>query len=145
MSSNSYPNQFKRVEVVSSRYEKGQLLVTIKGLAGEQFEDLPWREPHGFHSRPHGGTIGYMMTPGGRSDQNYVVGAYDTQRVPEIGAGEAAMYDNSGKVVKLDAQGWHFNMDVEIDGKLTVTGDVEIGGNVDVAGSVVDGDGDGGA
>lgn len=144
----------KRVIVESSRYENDELLVTVRGLAGERFEDLPWTEPHGFHSRPAKGASGFIMMPGNDTSRAYVTGAADPaqrKKVGQLGEGEAAMYDAGDNVVTLTATGWAFNMDVEITGKLTVSGDVvlasnvAVGGNVDVAGSVTDGDGDGGA
>jgi len=127
-----YPSQFTRVEIESSRYEKGQLLVTGKGMAGERFEDLVWYEPHGFHSRPHAGTIGYLMAPGGRREQGMVMAASDAAKVPELQPGEAAMYDNGTNVVKLTADGWHFNMNV------TIVGNVEVQGNIHATGTIID-------
>lgn len=133
-----YSNQMVRVEIESSRYENGQLLVTGRGLAGERFEDLVWYEPHGFHSRPHKGTIGYLMAPGGRREQAMVMAASDPSKMPEIGEGEAAMYDKSGNVVHLSETGWSFNMDVTITGNVTVTGNVEVAGNIHATGTIID-------
>lgn len=131
-----YQNQLTRVTVESSRYENGRLLVTGRGMKGERFEDLPWQEPHGFHSRPAKGATGYLVAPGGRRDQAVVQAAMDPKKVPEIGEGDAAMYDASGKVVHLSSGGWAFNMDVTITGKLTVSGDVAIGGKLHAAGDI---------
>lgn len=141
----SYENQFTRVEITGSRYAGGQLLVSGKGMAGEAFTDLVWYEPHGFHSRPHKGAIGYLMAPGGRRDQGMVMAASEPGKVPEIGEGEAAMYDNGSNVVRLTASGWAFNMDVTITGNLTVSGDIELSGDLTAGGSITDADGDGGA
>lgn len=135
----SYQNQFKRVEIVSSRYEAGHLLVTVKGMAGETFRDLVWHEPHGFHSRPAAGATGHLMIPGGRSDMGFVMAASDPAKVPQIGEGHSAMYDATGNVVHLSDTGWEFNMDVRINGTLHVTGNITSGG------SITDADGDGGA
>lgn len=137
--SDSYKNQFTRVEITSSRYEAGQLLVSGKGLAGEAFKDLVWYEPHGFHSRPMPGSIGMIMAPGGRRDQAMVMAASKPGKTPEIGEGESAMYDGGENSVVLSANGWSFNMDVSINGNLTINGDVT------ATGSIIDGDGDGGA
>lgn len=135
----SYPNQFKRVEITASRYENGQLLVSVKGMAGETFKDLVWHEPHGFHSRPAAGAIGHLMMPGGRADMAFVQAASDPAKVPQIEEGESAMYEAGGKTVVLKSDGWHFNTDLHIDGSITMTGGITAGG------SIVDGDGDGGA
>lgn len=140
-----YPSQFTRVEIESSRYENGQLLVTGKGMAGERFEDLVWYEPHGFHSRPHPGTIGWLFGPGGRREQGVVMAASDAAKVPQLEPGEAAMYDHTTNVVKLTADGWEFNMDVKITGNVTIEGNVAVDGNIHATGSITDGDGDGGA
>lgn len=135
----SYTNQFTRIEIESSRYENGHLLVTGKGMAGERFEDMVWYEPHGFHSRPHKGAIGFLFAPGGRRDMAMVMAASDPKKVPQLNEGEAAMYDNGTNVVKLTAAGWEFNMNV------TINGNVQVNGNLNASGSVTDGDGDGGA
>lgn len=141
----SYANQFVRVEITGSRYEKGQLLVSGKAMSGEAFEDLPWYEPHGFHARPHAGSIGMILAPGGRRDQAMVMAASDPGKLPQLEEGEAAMYDNGGNVVTLTPQGWIFNMDVTINGNVTISGDLDCSGNGAFDGSVTDGDGDGGA
>lgn len=135
----SYANQFTRIEIESSRYENGHLLVTGKGMAGERFEDMVWYEPHGFHSRPHKGAIGFLFAPGGRRDMAMVMAASDPKKLPQLNEGEAAMYEAGGAVVTLKADGWHFNTDLHIDGSITLTG------GITAAGSIVDGDGDGGA
>lgn len=141
----SYRNQSTRFEVVSSKYEKGRLLVTAKGLKGEIFKDIAVREPHGFHSRPHKGAVGHVYAAhGNRSELFFMLGSDDT-KIPELEPGQAAMYDDTGNVVVLDADGWHFNMNVEINGNVTIKGDVTLDGNLTATGSVVDGDGDGGA
>ncbi|MEP9397939.1 phage baseplate assembly protein [Mesorhizobium sp. KR2-14] len=133
-----YQSQMTRVTIESSRYENGQLLVSGTGMAGERFTDLVWYEPHGFHSRPHTGAVGYLMAPGGRREQGMVMAAADAGRVPQVAEGEAAMYDNTGKVVTLGASGWKFNMDVEIVGKVTITGNVEVDGNIHATGKIID-------
>lgn len=142
---NSYRNQATRFEVVSTRYEKGRLLATARGLNGEIFEDMPVREPHGFHSRPHKGAVGHVYGGKGNRDELFFMLGSDDARIPRLKEGEAAMYDATGNVVVLDDKGWHFNMDVEITGNVTIKGDVALDGNLTATGSVVDGDGDGGA
>jgi phage gp45-like len=127
-----YQNQDTRVEVESSRYENGRLLVTVKGMAGERFEDLPWEEPHGFHSRPAAGATGFMTAPGGRRDQAVVRMAHDPSKVPPVEPGETAMYDVSGNVVKMTATG----LDVTHSGPITFNGDVKINGNVEIDGAL---------
>lgn len=127
-----YPGQFTRVKIESSRYENGQLLVTGTGMAGERFEDLVWYEPHGFHSRPHPGTVGYLVAPGGRREQGMVMAASDPGKLPQIEPGQAAMYDNSKNVVVLSADGWAFNMNVKI------TGNLEVEGNIHATGTIID-------
>mgnify|MGYP001044190018 CR=1 FL=1 len=133
-----YQNQMTRVTIEGSRYEGGQLLVSGTGMAGERFTDLVWYEPHGFHSRPHKGAVGYLLAPGGRREQGMVMAASDAGKVPQLGEGEAAMYDNTGKVVTLGSAGWKFNMDVEITGRVTVTGDLEVAGNIHATGTIID-------
>jgi phage gp45-like len=136
MSGSGYQNQFVRVEIESTRYENGQLLVTGRGMAGERFIDLVWYEPHGFHSRPHAGSIGYLMAPGGRREQGLVVGASDPGKRPQIEEGQSAMYDNSGNVVTLKSDGWHFSMDITVEGKVTLSGDLEVGGSIHAGGNI---------
>lgn len=134
-------SQMKRMEILSSKYEGGHLLVTVRGQQGERFEDLVWQEPHGFHSRPHAGAIGHMMIPGGRADMAFVMAASDPKKLPQLEEGESAMYDAGSNVVKLTAGGWQFNMDVVITGNVTITGNVALDGNLDATGVVTDGDG----
>lgn len=131
-----YQNQFPRIEIESSRYENGQLLVTGRGFAGERFEDLVWYEPHGFHSRPHAGTIGYLLAPGGRREQALVVAASDPAKRPQIAEGESAMYDETGNVVRLKPTGWEFSMDIKVTGNVTFTGDLSVGGKVTTGGDI---------
>ncbi len=132
----SYANQLTRVEITGSRYENGQLLVSGRGLAGEAFKDLVWYDPHGFHSRPHAGSIGVIQAPGGRRDQAIVMAASDPKKLPELKEGESAMYDSAGNVVTLGANGWQFNTDVTITGNLTVSGDTEIDGKLHATGDI---------
>ncbi|GLS29963.1 Mu-like prophage protein gp45 [Mesorhizobium albiziae] len=128
----AFTSQLVRVRIESTRYENGQLLVTGTGMAGERFEDLVWHEPHGFHSRPHAGSVGYLIAPGGRREQGMVMAAADPGRVPEIGVGEAAMYDNTGNKVVLSSDGWTFNMN------LTINGNVEVNGDIHATGTIID-------
>lgn len=134
-----YANQFTRVQVLSTRYEGGQLLVKARGMAGEEWDDLVWYDAHGFHSRPKKGAIGMILAPGGRRDQAMVMAAADPGKVPALEEGESVMYDAGGNTVTLKADGWHFSTDLHIDGNVTITG------NLHANGSVTDGDGDGGA
>lgn len=131
-----HPSQFTRVSIESSRYENGQLLVTGTGMAGERFEDLVWYEPHGFHSRPHKGSVGYLVAPGGRREQGMVMAASDPATVPEIGEGEAAMYDRSGNVVTLGEGGWQFNMDIAIAGNVSIAGNLSVDGDMHATGDI---------
>lgn len=140
-----YPSQFTRVEIESSRYENGQLLVTGRGYAGERFEDLVWHEPHGFHSRPHAGAVGWLFAPGGRREQGIVMAASDPKKVPQLEPGESAMYENTTNVVKLTADGWSFNMDVTITGNVRINGPLHVTGNITSDGSITDADGNNGA
>lgn len=151
MSGQGYTNQFVRIEIESTRYESGQLLVTGRGMAGERFEDLVWYEPHGFHSRPHKGSIGYLLAPGGRREQGLVVGASDPGKRPSIEEGQSAMYDNGGNVVVLKPEGWEFSTSITVkgdisltgslsaDGGVTTKGDIHADGNIHANGSVTDG------
>jgi phage gp45-like len=153
--SRGYQNQATRVEIESTRYENGQLLVTARGMAGERFEDLPWRDGHGFHSRPHKGSVGMLSAPGGRRDQGFVMAAVDTSKVPALGEGDAVLYDMNGNILKLFAGGAVFDLAGRtatftaggwtINGPVTINGDVTVNGNLQASGSVTDGDGDGGA
>jgi phage gp45-like len=140
-----YKTQDVRVEITASRYKDGQLLVSGKGMAGQGFEDLPWVDPLGFHSRPKAGDIAYMRAPGGNGDQSIVMAAFEAGKVPELQEGERAMYDGGGNVVTLTADGWQFNTSITVNGDVTVTGNLTVGGDGTFDGSVTDGDGDGGA
>ncbi len=150
-----YRNQFVRVEVESARFEEGQLLVTGRGMAGERFEDLPWYEPHGFASHPRKGAVGTMMAPGGRREQAMIMAATDPALRPAIEAGDGALYDAHGNLIRLYSGGAIFNFEDReitltggqwtINGPVTINGDVQLNGSMTATGSIVDGDGDGGA
>lgn len=144
-----YPNQFVRVEVLSTRYENGQLLVSGRAMAGERFEDLPWHEPHGFHSRPHRGSVGHMAAPGGRRDQGFIMAASDPAKVPQVGEGDAVIYDQHGNVLKLTQGGvtvdygsrtiTHKSGDWTIEAPtVTIRGNLEVDGNIHATGTVID-------
>lgn len=144
-----YKNQFIRVEIESSRYENGQLLVSGRGMAGEQFADLPWQEPHGFHSRPHKGSVGYLSAPGGRRDQATVQAASDPAKVPQVGEGDSVHYDQHGNLQKLTKDGitvdfqdrsiTHTSGDWTINApKLTLNGNLEVNGNIHATGTIID-------
>lgn len=152
-----YKTQATRVEITGSKYEGGQLLVSGNGLAGQKFENLPWHDPLGFHSRPKKGDIAYLHSPGGNGDKAIVTAAFEAGKVPELQEGERAMYDGGSNVVKLTSDGWEFNAKVKIMGDLEITGsfsagggisldgDINAGGNGTFGGVVTDVDGDGGA
>lgn len=127
-----YRNQATRFQVVSSRYEGGRLLVTARGLNGEVFEDIPVRESHGFHSRPHAGAVGHVYGGRGNRDELFFLLGSDDGKVPQLGEGEAAMYDDKGNVVTLTASGWAFNMNV------TIYGNLEVAGSIHATGSIID-------
>lgn len=144
-----YRNQLIRVEIESSRYENGQLLVSGRGMAGEQFTDLPWQEPHGFHSRPHKGAVGYLSAPGGRRDQATVQAASDPAKVPQIGEGDSVQYDEHGNLQKMTKDGitvdyqsrtiTHISGDWTITAPtLTLNGNLEVNGNIHATGSIID-------
>lgn len=150
-----YPSQFIRIEVDSARLERGQLLISGRGMAGERFEDLPWYEPHGFAGHPRKGAVGYMLAPGGRREQSIIMAATDPALRPGIAAGDAALYDAHGNVIRLFSGGATFDFESRtvtltagqwtIVGPVTIQGDVTVEGNLHATGSVTDGDGDGGA
>lgn len=144
-----YSNQFTRVEIESTRYENGQLLVSGRAMAGERFEDLPWHEPHGFHSRPHKGSVGHLSAPGGRREQGFVMAASDPARVPQVGEGDAAVYDQHGNLIKLTKDGvtvdyqsrtiTHTSGDWTINcPTLTLNGNLEVNGNIHATGTIID-------
>ena len=135
----SYPNQFKTGEIVSSRYENGELLVTAKGMQGEIFEDIVWNDPPGFHYRPKKGDDIRIHAPGGRMDMAFAMAKNTPGKYPELAEGESAMYADGGGVVTLKPDGWHFSTDLHIDGNIIMTGGITAGG------SIVDGDGNNGA
>lgn len=144
-----YANQSTRVEILSTRYENGQLLITGRGMAGERFEDLPWQETHGFHSRPHRGAVGYLVAPGGRRDQGVVMGASDPAKVPQIAEGDAVLYDQHGNILKLTQDGitvdyqsrtiTHNSGDWTINaGTVTINGNLKVNGNIHATGTIID-------
>lgn len=157
-----YPSQFTRIEIESTRYEKGQLLVTGRGMAGERFEDLVWYESHGFHSRPHAKTVGYLVAPGGRREQGLVMAASDPAKVPQIAEGDSVHYDQHGNMTKLTKDGitvdyenrtithtsgaWTINTPtLTLNGNLEVDGDMHITGHIVSDATITDADGNNGA
>ena len=129
----------RRVTITGSRYEGGRLLVSGTGLAGDGFKDMPWSDAHGFHSRPKDGAEGYLVIPGGNADQAHIVAATSNGNVPELGKGESAMYDGTGRVARLGEDGWAFDGNVEITGNLSVTGNINSGGDMVAGGAMTSG------
>jgi phage gp45-like len=144
-----YRNQMVRVTIESSRYENGQLLVTGTGMAGERFEDLVWYEPHGFHSRPHKGAVGFLSAPGGRREQGMVQAASDPSKVPQLGEGDSVQYDQHGNLHKLTKDGVTIDYQARSvsfqSGDWTITaptvkiiGNLEVEGDIHATGKIID-------
>lgn len=133
----SYENQGTRVAIESSRYESGRLLVTVTGMAGERFTDVPWEEPFGFHSRPSSGSVGFLSAPGGRRDQAVVRAAHDPAKVPQVGEGEAVMY-RDGAFVKLTEAGLVIShgTGITLEGPVTISGNLTVDGALHATGDI---------
>lgn len=158
MSGTPYLTRFR---IESSREVDGQLLVSGRGLAGERIKDRLLIQPHGAASRPPPGSIGILSTMPGYRTQSMVFGVENPANRPSLPEGAKAIYDASGNIIKLMADGvtmdfgtrtvtmtggsWNLKGNFTIDGNLSVSGDIQVGGDVTAGGSITDGDGDGGA
>ena len=127
-----------RFEITGSRFEDGQLLISGKGLAGEEFKDQLFIQPHGAASRPPKGAIGVALVMPGRRTQALLMGIEHASKRPDLPEGAAALYDAEGGILKIfaggaildvgarsvtfTAGGWTINGPVTINGTLHVTG-----------------------
>ncbi len=131
-----------RFEITSAKMVDGQLLVSGKGMAGEAVEDHLFVQAHGAASHPPVGAIGIMLMMPGRRSQSLMVGVESAAKRPELPAGASALYDASGNMIKLMADG--VTMDFQ-DRTVTLTGgtwnlkgDLNVDGNIFATGSIVD-------
>lgn len=120
-----------RFEIDSSRYDKGMLLLSGRGLAGEVFEDLPYIQPHGSASRPPKGAIGTVMVMAGRRTQAVVAGVEHTEMRPDLPVGGQAIYDAAGNIVSIvqaDIRIVHSSKVHIIAPEIILEGTVKLGG-----------------
>ncbi len=135
-----------RFEIKTAVEKNGQQVVSGKGLAGEQFEDIVRVEPHGFASSPPPGSIGKVLSMlNGQRRQSLIIGVeHPDHRPANLEGGMAALYDSKGGIIKwvgaglvIDAgartittvtSGWTIN------GPVTINGDLQVNGNIDATG-----------
>ncbi|WP_176480124.1 phage baseplate assembly protein [Mesorhizobium sp. WSM3859] len=131
-----------RFEITGSRFDNGELLISGKGLAGEEFKDQLFIQPHGAASRPPTGAIGVAMIMTGRRTQALLMGIEHAGKRPDLPQGAAALYDADGNIIKLFAGG--VTMDF---GSRTITmtggtwnlkGNLNVDGNIFATGSIID-------
>lgn len=126
--------------------------VQIGLLAGETLDGVERFQEYGFSSHPHAGAEAVTVCVGGSRNHALVV-AVDDRRFRLVGqrAGEVALYDDLGQVVRLTRDGiaiaspatialtaptLTLDGEVAITGGLTVAGDIAAGGGVSAAGAV---------
>ena len=141
-----------RFEIDGARFDKGQLLVSGRSLAGEALNDVLFVQPHGAASFPPKGAIGIGLPMPGRRGQMLILGVEAPEHRPDLPQGAAALYDASGNMIRLTASGvtldfqsrtvtltggqWNFAGDVSVSGNVTATGNVTIEGSLRVNGPI---------
>lgn len=109
--------------------------VQVELLAREVRADVERFQEYGFSSRPHDGAEAVAVSVGGNRDHTIVIAVEDRRyRIRDLKNGQVALYDSSGTVLLLGADGKVSLLAgklvtiecplVRIEGALEVTGDV---------------------
>ncbi len=98
-------------------------------LADETREEIERFQNYGFTSVPKESAEAVVVFPGGSRDHGIVIVVDDRRyRLKDLGAGEVAVYNDTGSKIVLRANG-----DIEVvpdSGKTKVTGDLDVSGTV---------------
>lgn len=79
-----------------------QIMKKLIGLKGDQPEDVYRAQSHGLTSHPPKGSEGLFLSLGGRSDRIMGLGfEHKDHRPKNLPEGGTALYDHSGKVLKM--------------------------------------------
>lgn len=117
--------------------------VQVEGFAGELLSDRDRWQAYGVTSHPHPGADALILSPGGQRSAAAILVDDRRYRLKALAAGEVALYDDLGQVVRLKRNGIAvdspLNIRLTTDGVLRLEGDgVEIHGRTyvqtDVAG-----------
>ncbi len=104
-------------------------LLQLDVLADETVEDIERVQNFGFTSNPPKNAEAVVLFVNGQRDHGLVVAVDDRRyRIKNLASGEVAVYDQTGSVITLKANG-----DIEMrphSGKVKLTGDLEATGDV---------------
>lgn len=102
-----------------------KIIAEVSGLAGQKTTQIEYIQEYGFASLP---PIGSSVLVGFVEDDPNNATILKVEHPgfrPELAAGEVAIYDNQGKLIKLKSGG-----DIEINTKIFTTKDVETTANM---------------
>jgi phage gp45-like len=124
----------------------GLLYIQGRGRVGESRPDMLMAQHYGFASRPPAGSVGIKATLGARQSMPVILGIEHPQYRPKLQAGESALYDQYGNIIKLmsaevvmdfqartesfKAGGW------TIESPVTIKGDLSVEGNISATGTI---------
>ncbi|WP_299453394.1 phage baseplate assembly protein V [uncultured Pigmentiphaga sp.] len=95
----------RRARLVSLDDGGGQQMMSLAGLKGDRPGRVPRVQPYGFTSNPPAGSVGVILSLGGRSDRAMVIGVeHEDYRPRNLPAGATAIYDQHGNMVSLVEQ-----------------------------------------
>lgn len=120
--------------------DDGFLYAEGRGRSGENRPDILNLQNYGFASRPPVGSVGNKLAMGGRNSTPLIFGLEHPQYRPKIGAGQVALYDQYGNIMKYMDEGIiidYQSRTIEMTGgQWNITGDVTITGNLHVDGDI---------
>ncbi len=111
----------------------------ITALKGEVLDGVERITEYGFTSHPHPGAEAVVLAVGGNRDHAVVIAAGDRRyRVTGLAAGEVALHDDQGQVVKLSRTGIEIttpmNLTLNAGGNVAITA----GGNLAITATRID-------
>jgi phage baseplate assembly protein V len=133
-------------QAIKSLVSYGKLLLTyagkpqqvqVEGNVGTVRDKVHHAQPYGFSSRPLAGAECVTLNMGGNAAQALCILIADRRYVLELAEGEAALHDDQGQAVHLTRDGIVIKSDkkvtidspeVEMSGKINLTGVIKING-----------------
>jgi phage baseplate assembly protein V len=99
-------SMLRRAGVVSVDDSGDFQRMTLTGLKGEQFSNVPRSHDFGFASNPPPGSEGLLLPQGGRADRAWAMGfEHQRYRQRNLPSGATALYDMAGNVISLLLKG----------------------------------------
>jgi len=132
------------VKLVSDGLKMQELQLTA--LAGEVLDGVERVQNYGITSHPHAGAEAVVLNVGGVRSHAVVIAVDDRRyRLKSLAAGEVALYDDLGQMVKLSRSGivtaaplgHTHNGNLAVNGNQTITGTLTVNGNATITGTLI--------